>query len=71
VVQAALEKLMAGRTCIVVAHRLSTIRGAHSIAVMRAGKLLEQGSHEELSALPGGAYAQLMAVRGSEKLAVV
>ena len=64
VVQAALETLMLGRTCVVVAHRLSTIRSAHSITVMRAGAVVEQGSHEELAARPGGAYAQLMAVRG-------
>ena len=64
VVQAALEQLMEGRTCVVVAHRLSTIRNAHIIAVMRKGTLLEQGSHEELARKPGGAYAQLMAVRG-------
>ena len=63
VVQAALEELMAGRTCVVVAHRLSTIRNAHTIAVMRQGELLEQGSHEELAARPGGAYSRLMAVR--------
>jgi ATP-binding cassette subfamily B (MDR/TAP) protein 1 len=63
-VQAALEKLMAGRTCVVVAHRLTTIRNAHAIAVMRAGNLVEQGSHDELAARQGGAYAQLMAVRG-------
>jgi ATP-binding cassette subfamily B (MDR/TAP) protein 1 len=66
IVQAALEKLMAGRTCVVVAHRLGTVRNAHKIAVMRAGALLEQGSHEELTAKPGGAYAQLMAVRGTD-----
>jgi ATP-binding cassette subfamily B (MDR/TAP) protein 1 len=66
IVQAALEKLMAGRTCVVVAHRLGTVRNAHKIAVMRAGAVLEQGSHEELSAKPGGAYAQLMAVRGAD-----
>ena len=62
-VQAALERLQAGRTCIVVAHRLSTVRDAHSIAVLRKGEVIEQGTHEELVAKRGGAYAQLMAVR--------
>ena len=63
IVQAALEKLMAGRTALVVAHRLSTVRDATSIAVLRAGTLLEQGTHDELAARKGSAYAQLMAVR--------
>jgi len=59
-VQDALEKLMAGRTTVVVAHRLSTIRKADSIAVMRAGHIVEQGSHEELLRDPEGAYASLI-----------
>ena len=63
VVQAALEGLQAGRTCVVVAHRLSTVRTAHCIAVMRAGAVLEAGTHEELTA-KNGTYAKLNAVRG-------
>ena len=59
-VQAALAGIMRGRTTIVVAHRLSTIRSADSIAVVQQGKLLEQGSHEQLMARPGGAYASLV-----------
>ncbi|MBI9114657.1 ABC transporter ATP-binding protein [Sanguibacter suaedae] len=57
-VQGALERLMAGRTTFVVAHRLSTIRGADRIAVMEAGRVVEVGSHGELVAA-GGAYATL------------
>ncbi|KAG8365999.1 hypothetical protein BUALT_Bualt17G0030400 [Buddleja alternifolia] len=47
-VQEALEKLMVGRTCVVVAHRLSTIRKADCIAVIKNGKVVEKGSHTEL-----------------------
>jgi ATP-binding cassette, subfamily B, bacterial len=57
-VQEALGRLMRGRTTFVVAHRLSTIRGADRIAVMRAGRLVEIGSHAELMAADG-AYAEL------------
>jgi subfamily B ATP-binding cassette protein MsbA len=47
-VQDALEKMMRNRTSIVIAHRLSTIQNADSIVVMSKGKILEQGTHEEL-----------------------
>lgn len=59
-VQDALEKLMVGRTTIVVAHRLSTIRNADSIAVVQQGKIVEQGSHDQLMQIPFGAYASLV-----------
>ncbi|KAH9604959.1 hypothetical protein KSS87_002098 [Heliosperma pusillum] len=59
-VQEALDKLMQGRTTIIVAHRLSTIRGADSIAVMQQGSVAEIGSHEELISRPGSLYAQLV-----------
>ncbi|MFK8026147.1 MAG: ABC transporter ATP-binding protein [Ilumatobacter sp.] len=60
IVEAALERLMTGRTTIVVAHRLSTIRTADRIAVIDAGQLAELGSHDELVEL-GGRYAKLSA----------
>ncbi|KAM0965312.1 hypothetical protein TB2_020918 [Malus domestica] len=63
-VQAALEKMMVGRTCVVVAHRLSTIQKADSIAVIVNGKVAEKGSHSELLAI-GGAYHSLIKLQSS------
>ena len=63
VVQGALDRLMVGRTSVVVAHRLSTIRGADTIAVVYRGVILEQGSHDALMALPHGGYARLVAAQ--------
>lgn len=59
-VQDALDKLMVGRTSVVIAHRLTTIRNADSIAVVQAGVVLEQGTHSELMAQgERGAYVKL------------
>jgi ATP-binding cassette subfamily B (MDR/TAP) protein 1 len=59
VVQDALDRLMVGRTTVVVAHRLSTIRDADTIAVVYKGNLIEQGNHDTLLALKGS-YARLV-----------
>jgi ATP-binding cassette subfamily B protein len=58
-VQEALEKLMSGRTTVVVAHRLSTIQNADQILVIAGGKVAEAGRHDELLALPNGIYRRL------------
>lgn len=57
-VQQALENLRSGRTCFVIAHRLSTVQKADRICVLQHGELAEQGTHSELLAR-GGAYAKL------------
>jgi len=52
-IQEATDRLMEGRTCLVVAHRLSTVQGADRILVMHHGKMEEEGTHEELLAADG------------------
>ena len=59
-VQSALERLMRGRTTLVIAHRLATVQAADAIAVMERGKVVEFGSHAELSVREGGVYSALV-----------
>ena len=66
-IQQAMAELMKDRTSFVIAHRLSTIRGADTILVMDRGRLIEQGSHEELMAA-GGFYHDLYASQFEEAL---
>jgi subfamily B ATP-binding cassette protein MsbA len=61
-VQEALERLSAGRTTLVIAHRLSTVRAADRIVVIEAGRVVDQGTHAELLAR-GGLYADLHALQ--------
>jgi ATP-binding cassette subfamily B protein len=57
-IQDAMRALMKGKTCFVIAHRLSTVRNADTILVMDGGDVAEQGTHESLLGL-GGVYASL------------
>ena len=57
-IQQAIEKLLGGRTAIVIAHRLSTVQRANNIFVIQEGRVVESGTHEQLLAL-GGAYRSL------------
>ncbi|MDW8308195.1 MAG: ABC transporter ATP-binding protein [Verrucomicrobiales bacterium] len=63
-IQEALERLLANRTSFVIAHRLSTIRRADQILVLRQGRIVERGTHEELLSL-NGLYAKLARIQGA------
>ncbi|XP_062197001.1 ABC transporter B family member 21-like [Phragmites australis] len=60
IVQEALDRVMTNRTTVIVAHRLSTVRNADTIAVIHQGSLVEKGPHNELLKDPEGAYSQLI-----------
>ena len=62
-VQIALDRLMQGRTTFIIAHRLATVRNADQIAVIEAGRVVEFGTHDELSARPAGLYRRLSALQ--------
>ncbi|MGB3054930.1 MAG: ABC transporter ATP-binding protein [Acidimicrobiales bacterium] len=64
-IQRSLAKVSAGRTTVVIAHRLSTVRHAHRIHVLEAGRVVEAGTHDELVAL-SGLYAALWRVQTGE-----
>lgn len=66
-VQEALDKMMVGRTCVIVAHRLATIQKSESIAVIKNGKIVEQGTHSELLAKgrTGAYYALIRLQKGN------
>lgn len=59
-IQDAMDKISKGRTTIIIAHRLSTIKKANKIVVLEDGKVVEEGSHEELASAKGGLYAKLL-----------
>lgn len=65
-IQRSLDQLVQGRTSILIAHRLSTVRQAHRIHVMEAGRIVESGTHDELVAR-GGPYAALWRLQTGER----
>ncbi|KAL5537680.1 hypothetical protein UlMin_045273 [Ulmus minor] len=67
IVQEALDRIMVNRTTVVVAHRLSTVKNADTIAVIHRGKMVEKGSHNELLKDPEGAYSQLIRLQEVNK----
>lgn len=65
VVQDALDRVMVNRTTVVVAHRLSTIKGADLIGVVKNGVIVEKGNHDTLINIKDGCYASLVALHMS------
>jgi subfamily B ATP-binding cassette protein MsbA len=65
-IEDALGKLLVGRTTLIIAHRLSTVRRADRLVVLNHGRIVEEGSHAELLAL-GGLYARLYQRQFREK----
>ncbi len=68
-IQTALDNLMAGRTTLAIAHRLSTVKNADKLVVMEQGRIVEEGTHEELIQLEDGLYKRLVDIQtklGSE-----
>jgi subfamily B ATP-binding cassette protein MsbA len=67
IVQDALNKLMYGRTTLLVAHRLSTVKRADRIIVLKHGRIIESGTHHELMGIKGGEYARLVKLQGLDQ----
>jgi subfamily B ATP-binding cassette protein HlyB/CyaB len=63
IVQHNMAAICRGRTVIVIAHRLSSVRQAHRIIAMDKGRIVEEGSHDDLLKVPGGLYARLWAMQ--------
>ncbi|PWH10141.1 antibiotic ABC transporter ATP-binding protein [Bacteroidetes bacterium SCGC AAA795-G10] len=70
-IQRAIEKITIGKTSIIIAHRLTTIRGADKIIVLEDGKIVEHGTHEELIKVPSGHYSNLYEVQLANEVSSV
>jgi ATP-binding cassette, subfamily B, multidrug efflux pump len=68
IIQRAIDTLTKGKTSIVIAHRLATVKNADRILVMDQGHIVEQGTHEELLKVPNGYYAKLYEVQFAETI---
>ena len=70
IIQRAIDTLTKGKTSIIIAHRLATVKNADRIVVMHKGDIVEQGTHDELLKFKDGYYAKLYDVQFAEELAV-
>jgi subfamily B ATP-binding cassette protein HlyB/CyaB len=66
IIQKNMREIVKGRTVIVIAHRLAAVRGCHRIVGLAAGRIVEQGTHEELLAREGGLYAHLWSLQSGQ-----
>ena len=70
IIQLAIDKLTHGKTSIIIAHRLATIKNADRILVMDGGKIVEEGTHEELLKVKGGNYSKLYEVQFADEVPI-
>ena len=70
IIQRAIDKLTHGKTSIIIAHRLATVKNADRILVMDRGKIVEEGTHEELLKVKGGNYSKLYEVQFADEVPI-
>ena len=70
IIQRAIDKLTHDKTSIIIAHRLATVKNADRILVMDSGKIVEEGTHEELLKVKGGNYSKLYEVQFADKVTI-